>query len=261
MLVVIMDSQLRTGTKPGRAASAADERSASRSGARLRGLLAGGTEGNERLTVLTGLLLIILVAALGITIVRIGQLLWLHFFLGLMLIGPVALKMASTGYRFVRYYTANPRYQAKGPPAPLLRMMAPVVVALTITVFATGVLLLFIGPTSSSRSTITLLHKASFIAWIALTAVHVLGHLPEIVGLLRVSRESRAELIAARSPRARRVTAHAGPTINPRLPGGAGRWLSLGTALVAGLILAIVLIPDFGTWTSSHFVFHHHHFH
>ena len=50
-----------------------------------RGLLGGGTEGNERLTVLTGLLLIVLLAGLGITIVRIGQLLWLHLFLGLLL--------------------------------------------------------------------------------------------------------------------------------------------------------------------------------
>ncbi|MGZ6624610.1 MAG: hypothetical protein ACXVE8_03320, partial [Solirubrobacteraceae bacterium] len=64
-------------------------------------LLGGGTEGNERLTVLTGALLIVLLAVLGITIVRIGQLLWLHLFLGLVLIGPVALKLASTGYRFM----------------------------------------------------------------------------------------------------------------------------------------------------------------
>jgi hypothetical protein len=47
--------------------------------------------------------------------VKIGQLLWLHMFLGLLLIRPVALKLASTGYRFVRYYTANPRYHPKGP--------------------------------------------------------------------------------------------------------------------------------------------------
>ena len=37
-------------------------------------------------------------------------------FLGVLLIGPVALKLASTGYRFVRYYTSEPRYRRKGPP-------------------------------------------------------------------------------------------------------------------------------------------------
>jgi hypothetical protein len=36
---------------------------------------------------------------LGITIVRIGQLIWLHLFLGLLLLGPVGAKLASTGYR------------------------------------------------------------------------------------------------------------------------------------------------------------------
>jgi len=78
-----------------------------------RGLLAGGTEGNERLTVLTGLLLIVLLAVLGVTIIRIGQLLWLHLFLGLVLLGPVALKLGSTGYRFARYYTSDPAYREK----------------------------------------------------------------------------------------------------------------------------------------------------
>ena len=50
-------------------------------------LTGGGPRGNERLTVLTVLTPLVLLAALGITIVRIGQLLWLHLFLGLVL-GP-----------------------------------------------------------------------------------------------------------------------------------------------------------------------------
>jgi hypothetical protein len=50
-----------------------------------RSLTGGGTDGNERLTTLTGLVLIVLLAVLGVTIVRIRQLLWLHLFLGLLL--------------------------------------------------------------------------------------------------------------------------------------------------------------------------------
>ena len=64
-----------------------------------RPFLGGGTDGNERLTAIVGALLLVLLAVLGVTIIRIGQLLWLHLFLGLLLIGPVALKLASTGYR------------------------------------------------------------------------------------------------------------------------------------------------------------------
>jgi hypothetical protein len=37
-----------------------------------------------------------------------------------------------------------------------------------------------------------------------------------------------------------------------------GRWLTLVGAVVAGLVAAIVLIPDFAAWT-AHGVFVHHH--
>ncbi|HEY2770830.1 MAG TPA: hypothetical protein VGI87_09690, partial [Solirubrobacteraceae bacterium] len=124
---------------------------------RPRALLGGGTDGNERLTGLTGLLLVVLLAVLGVTIIRIGQLLWLHLFLGLALLGPLALKLMSTGYRFVRYYSHNAAYREKGPPHPALRGLAPVVVFLTLAVFITGVVLLALGP--SSRQPLVLLHK------------------------------------------------------------------------------------------------------
>lgn len=220
----------------------------------MRRLIAGGTEGNERLTILAGLLLIVLFAALGITIVQIGALLWLHLFLGFLLLGPVALKMASTGYRFVLYYTHNRRYRVKGPPAPALRLLAPAVVGLTVIVFASGVVLLFIGPASSLRSDTFLVHKASFILWLGAVGLHVLGHLPEIFRFLRVSGDTRREMIAARSRAAARPRGRAGtstPLLGGHLPGGTGRWLSLGTALVLGLVLAVALIPDFGIWTGS----------
>ncbi len=91
----------------------------------LPALWGGGIDGNEQLTATTGVLLIVLLAVLGVTIVRIGQLLWLHLFLGLLLLGPVLLKMASTGYRFLRYYLRAAIYRAKGPPMLALRAMGP----------------------------------------------------------------------------------------------------------------------------------------
>ena len=77
-------------------------------------LSTGGTGGNELLTVQIGAVLFVGLAVLGVTIVRIGQLTWLHLFLGLLLIGPVVLKMSSTGYRFARYYTGDAAYRAQG---------------------------------------------------------------------------------------------------------------------------------------------------
>jgi hypothetical protein len=55
------------------------------------------------------LILLFLLAVLGVTILRIRPLLDIHMFLGILLI--VTLKLASTGYRFVRYYTSEPRYR------------------------------------------------------------------------------------------------------------------------------------------------------
>jgi hypothetical protein len=186
----------------------------------------GGTDGNEQLTAIAGAVLIVLLAILGVTIVRIGQLTWLHLFVGLLLIGPVMLKMLSTGYRFARYYLGARSYRAKGPPPPLLRLIAPVVVVTTVVVFATGVVLLFQGP--AHRGPAMLLHKASFIIWLGATGLHVLGHLP---GLGRTLNAGRG---------------------GPGAASGTGvRWLLLSTALVGGLVLAVVLIPDFAAWTAA----------
>ena len=142
---------------------------------RTRTTFGGGPDGNEQLTAATGVVLIVLLAAIGITILRIGQLTWLHFFLGFLLIGPVALKIASTGYRFTRYYTHSPAYRERGAPESWLRLLAPVVVLSTVVVFVSGVVLLFDGP--AHRDPLLLVHKASFIIWGGATALHVLGHL------------------------------------------------------------------------------------
>jgi hypothetical protein len=149
----------------------------------VRDLAAGGTAGNERLTAVTGAILIALLAVIGVTIISLSQLLWVHLFVGMLLIGPLTLKLASTGYRFVRYYTRDPAYRRAGPPPAPLRVIAPIVVLSTVVVFASGVALLFAGP--QSRHTLLPIHKLSFFVWAAFTAVHVLGHLRTLPRALR----------------------------------------------------------------------------
>jgi hypothetical protein len=201
-------------------------------------LTRGGTAGNEQLTSITGTILLVLLAVIGVTIVRIGQLLWLHLFLGLLLIGPVTLKIASTGYRFARYYTHDREYRRKGPPEVLLRLIAPIIVLSTLIVFVSGVVLLFVGP--ADRGQLVLIHKVSFIVWVVFTSLHVLMHLPHMPDSLRAVRRA-----------------------NPGLPGyqtgAAGRWVSIASAIVGGLVLAIVLIPEFAAWTAHTALLHHHH--
>jgi hypothetical protein len=214
---------------------------ATRSHARAGHLLGGGTSGNERLTAATGAVLIVLLAVIGVTILRLGQLLWVHLFVGMLLIGPLALKLASTGYRFARYYTANPHYRRKGPPLLALRLIAPIVVLTTLVVFASGVALLFIGP--GSRDTLLPIHKISFFVWIAFMAVHVLAHLPSVQQALA------ADLGGSRG---------SGPAL--QVAGGgdgrAGRAISVAGALTFGVVLAILLIPQFTPWLNAQSLHH-----
>jgi hypothetical protein len=213
--------------------------------ARLGGLAGGGTTGNERLTSAIGAVLIVLLAVIGVTIIALGPLLSVHLFVGMVLVGPVLLKLASTGYRFARYYTANPRYRRKGPPALPLRLLAPIVVASTLVVFASGVALLFAGP--SSRDTLLPIHKVSFIVWVAFMSIHVLAHLPTMLrslgadyGPKRAGAGTWQQYLGSRD------------SVNGR----AGRVLSLSSALAFGVVLAVVLIPQYGPWLSAHNMHH-----
>ncbi len=135
-----------------------------------------GATGNARLTGMAGAVLFALLAAEGITILRVHSLLNWHVFIGMLLVPVVVLKMGSTAYRFARYYTGNHAYVRKGPPPLLLRLAGPFVVLLTVAVFATGIALVKVhnGP-----SWLLFAHKASFVLWFGAMSLHVLGHLLE----------------------------------------------------------------------------------
>jgi hypothetical protein len=185
-----------------------------------------GVAGNARLTGTAAAVLLVLLAAEGATIPFIGSLLEPHVFIGMLLIGPVLLKLSSTGYRFARYYTGSGPYARKGPPHVALRLLAPGVVLTTLALFGTGVALLVDGPPSN---TLVFLHKLSFIAWVALMTLHVLGHLLEVPSL------------AAADWR------RSGPR-EARLAGAGARTLALGTSLLAGAALAVLTFSAAAPW-------------
>jgi hypothetical protein len=188
-----------------------------------RGPRSGGADGNERLTAVTGALLLGLFAAEGVTILSVHGLMTLHFFLGMLLAGPVALKIGTTCYRFARYYTGAPAYVRKGPPPLLLRLLGPVVIVTSCGVIGTGIALAFAGP---GRGPWLLAHRALFVLWFGAMTVHVIGHLPAL---------------ARMTTRARR---HAGAT------GGSAavRWGLLAASLGGGLILAASTVHLAGAW-------------
>lgn len=190
----------------------------------------GGADGNERLTGLTGMVLLVLFAAEGFTILAVRQMLTLHVFLGMLLIGPVLLKICSTGYRFVRYYTGAAEYRRKGPPALPLRVLGPFVILTSLMVIGTGIMLTVTGP---GPSIWLLAHKAAFVLWFAVMTIHVLAYvwrLPRLVG----------------SDMARQAGYRAGQVLG----GGAARWLLLTAALLTGLLLAVVTVHLAGPWVA-----------
>ncbi len=177
----------------------------------------GGAAGNERLTAMTGAVLLLLLAVEGLTILSIHRLLTWHFFFGMLLIGPVLLKAGSTGYRFLRYYTHAEQYVRKGPPAIVLRLLGPVVLTTSVGVIGSGVALAFIGPHPSLW---LLAHKAFFILWFGAMSIHVLWYAPRLPRLLR-----------SESPQLSRA--------RTTLAGAGKRWMLLVTALLAGVIIAV----------------------
>jgi hypothetical protein len=187
----------------------------------------GGADGNERLTAMTGAVLLALLAAEGVTIAAKRQLLTLHFFIGMLLVGPVLLKIGSTCYRFVRYYTGSAPYIRRGPPAPLLRLLGPVVIATSLGVFGSGIALAFTGPGASLW---IFVHKATFVLWFGAMTVHVLVYAPKLPRLL-LAPWRRRDLVRA------------------ALVGAGGRWLLLTGSLVVGLLLALATYHLAGRWT------------
>src|ERR1017187_354613 len=124
-----------------------------------------GTEANARLTSSTALVLLVLLAIEGVSVLQVRSLLTLHVFVGMLLVPPVLVKLASTTWRFAKYYTGSREYREKGPPPVVLRLLGPFVALTTIIVFASGIVLL-LGPTTW-RGDMLLLHQASFVVWFA----------------------------------------------------------------------------------------------
>ncbi len=187
-----------------------------------------GVAGNARLTAANAALLLVLLAIEGVTVLSVRTLLTPHVFIGMLLIPPVLLKVASTGWRFARYYSGAPAYQRKGAPPVLLRLLGPIVVLLTLLLFASGVGLLLV-----SRSWLPLLlkvHKASFVLWFGAMTIHVLGHLGEMFRL------------APRDwlRRTRRDVTGAGPR----------QWL-IAASLVVGVLLGFLFLGRVGPWLTA----------
>ena len=156
--------------------------------------------------------LLVLLGVEGATLLQLESLLTVHAFVGMLLIPVVALKLASSGWRMLRYYRHGEEYVRRGPPHVALRVLvAPMIVLSTFLLLATGVGLLVLGQT---HGTLVGLHKASFVVWVGAAGLHVLAHALKLPGVLRA-----------------------------KIPGAALRVALVAGAVTCGALLAIATLP------------------
>ena len=180
-----------------------------------------GAEGNERLTAIVAVVLLVLLFLVGLTVPVANVQTRLHVFLGVVVIPPILLKIASTTWRFLRYYSGNFSYRSKGPPPLLLRLLGPIIAVLTLVMLFSGVGLVIIAP-NSMHPLLSQIHRASFVLWFVATAVHVLGHLKDTVLF------APRDFVRHTRRQARGASARAGVTL---------------VSVIAGLVCAWAILP------------------
>jgi hypothetical protein len=199
----------------------------------------GGPAGNARLTAWTGLFLLVLSLAELVTLLDVRGLISWHIVIGMLLLPPALLKTGTTGWRIVRYYTGNRTYRDAGPPPLVLRVLGPLVVAFTLAVLISGLVLVLIGPDTSrnvllqafgQRIDVLTIHQAAFAAWAVVTGIHVLARLVPAVQLT---------LLPAGRQR--------------QVPGGYRRGAALAVAVVLAAASAAVVLHAAGAWRSQTF--------
>jgi hypothetical protein len=199
----------------------------------------GGPAGNARLTAWTGVILFVLFVAEVVTLLDVHGLISWHVALGVLLVPPALLKTATTGWRFLRYYTDGRPYVEAGPPILPLRVLGPLVVLTTLGLLGSGLVLIALGEQRARDDGVlgvswTNLHQVFFIlAGVAL-------------GLHFLARAVPAWMLV--TGRRKEDPGRAG-----RVPGGAARVaLLVLTLAVAGVTTALVL-PAASSWQHDDF--------
>jgi len=183
--------------------------------------------GNERITALAGAVLLVLILVELVSAAILRTLLSIHVFVGVLLAGPLIVKLGSTGWRFLRYYTGSPAFVRRGPPHLALRVMAPLLIATTLVVIGSGIGLVVTGP--GPAGLLLPLHGFSVLVWLPLIAIHTFAHILRVPRLIMDdwSKSSGKSNVSGR---------------------GSRFGVNLG-ALLAGVVAAILLFPGAAPWT------------
>lgn len=181
--------------------------------------------GNERLTTLAGAVLLVLIVVELVTTAALHALLSAHVFVGVLLAGPLVVKLGSTGYRFLRYYTGSPAFVRKGPPHLALRVLAPLLLATTLVLIGSGIGLLVRGP--AQPGPLLAVHNISALIWLPMIAIHTFAY------VWRIPRSLADDWSTSPAEQA---------------PGRGWRvGVNLG-ALLGGTVAAVLVLPSAAPW-------------
>lgn len=187
-------------------------------------------EANARLTASIAVVLLVLLALEGLTLLRIASAIQLHVFIGMVLLPLVALKIISVSYRFFKYYTGHTGFQKKGPPVMILRVLGPFIIVLSVVLLVSGLALLFVP--LSMRNELLFIHKASFVLWFLAMTVHVLGHLAETLKFAPKDYYAKTR---------------------KQLQGAGLRQWTIAACLAIGILLGALMLPRAGAYFPAYF--------
>lgn len=179
---------------------------------------------NEQLIALAGLVLLPLIAVEIASALYLRTLMPIHVFVGIVLVGPLLVKLWSTGLRFARYYLGSPDYVQAGPPLLALRLLAPLLVADTIVLVGTGIALVAVGP--ASAGSLVGLHNVSALVFIPVATLHVGAY---------IARSTRLTLAPPRRDAAQTSRGWRQNMVNI-------------VAIAGGMVAAVLLMPLGSQW-------------
>lgn len=145
----------------------------------------------------------------------------------MILVGPLAVKIGSTGYRFVRYYAGSPAFVREGPPRPPMRVLAPLLLTSTLALLGSGIGLLMVGP--AQMHPLAEVHTVSMLIWLPLVAIHAFAYIRLVP---------------------RRIADDWSKRPADQVP---GRRLRLGAILgtvMVGAVAALLVFPSVAAWTT-----------
>ncbi|HLX33859.1 MAG TPA: hypothetical protein VKR30_01305 [Candidatus Limnocylindrales bacterium] len=189
-----------------------------------------GPLGNARLTGLAGVTLFVLLSIEIASVLALRTFMTVHVFVGVVLAGPLVVKLASTGYRFACYYLRSPAYVRRGPPVLGLRVLAPFLVLATGLLIASGFGLVLTGPDRPGPPIVV--HNLTAALWLSMIGIHAVAYLRPAAGLAAADLTPRAAAVSGR---------------DLRLVGNA---IAIGLGVIAAVILLPAAVPWVG-WSQG----------